>query len=75
MPLSNTVYDRAKWVGLIVLPAVATLLIGVGQLWDIPIMAPIAGTVTLVSTAVGTIIRASTTAHDARHAAETTEEN
>lgn len=54
--MSSKVYDILKWLSAPVLPAVATLLLGLGEIWNIPIMIPIAGTVTLIATFLGTIV-------------------
>lgn len=45
MNMSNKVYNILKYVALIVLPALATLLLGLGELWNIEIMPKIAVTV------------------------------
>lgn len=60
MNMSNKVYNILKYVALIVLPALATLLLGLGELWGIAIMPKIAGTVTLLATFLGTILQVST---------------
>lgn len=38
------------------MPALATLLLGLGEIWNIPILTPIAGSITLVATFLGTIV-------------------
>ena len=58
--MSNKVYNILKYVALIVLPALATLLLGLGELWNISMMPKIAGTVTLLATFLGTILQVST---------------
>ena len=60
MKLKNNVYDILKKIALTYLPALATLLLGLGELWGIAIMPKIAGTVTLIATALGAILRVST---------------
>lgn len=57
---SNKIYNILKYVALIVLPALATLLLGIGELWGIGIMPKIAGTVTLVATFLGALLQVST---------------
>ena len=54
--MSNKVYNILKYLSAPVLPALATLLLGIGEIWNIPIMTPIAGTITLVATFLGTIV-------------------
>ena len=60
MKMTNRWYNILKYVALIVLPALATLLLGLGELWDIEIMPKIAGTVTLLATFLGAILQVST---------------
>lgn len=60
MKLNNKVYDILKYIALIVLPALATLLLGLGELWGITMMPKIAGTVTLIATFLGAILQVST---------------
>lgn len=60
MKMSNKVYNILKYVALIVLPALATLLLGLGELWNISMMPKIAGTVTLIATFLGAILQVST---------------
>lgn len=60
MNMSNKVYNILKYVALIVLPALATLLLGLGELWNIEIMPKIAGTVTLLATFLGALLQVST---------------
>ena len=54
--MSNKLYNWLKYLAAPVLPALATLLLGLGKIWDIPILTPIAGTVTLIATFLGTIV-------------------
>ena len=55
----SKVYDFLKWLAAPVLPAVATLLIGASQIWDIPILALVGATITLVATCLGEITHVS----------------
>lgn len=54
--MSNKVYDVLKWIALVVLPAVATLYLGLGNYWDVPYPEQIAGTITLIDAFLGTIL-------------------
>ena len=54
--MSNKIYDVLKWIALVVLPALASLYIGLGQFWAIPYPEQIAGTIMLVDTFLGTIL-------------------
>ena len=55
--MSNKVYDILKWIALVVLPALATFYVGLGQIWaNIPYPAQISGTIMLVDALLGTIL-------------------
>lgn len=54
--MSNKVYDVLKWIALVVLPALATLYLGLSNYWDIPYPEQIAGTITLVDVFLGTVL-------------------
>lgn len=56
MKLSNNVYDVLKWVGLIVLPAIATLVKAVFPAWNLPYADAIATTCTALGVFVGALI-------------------
>lgn len=67
--LPNKAYDVLKWVGLIACPALATLVLTLGQVWGMPHAPEVAATVTAAGTFVGALIgvsqlRASGAAHD-----------
>ena len=54
--LSDNVYRVLKWVGLIVLPALATLLGAVGTAWGWPHLTAIVTTVTAIGVFIGALI-------------------
>lgn len=54
--LPDRVYRVLKWVGLIVLPALATLLGAVGTAWGWPHLTAIVTTVTAIGAFVGALI-------------------
>nr|DAO97145.1 MAG TPA: holin [Caudoviricetes sp.] len=56
MILSDKQYNVLKWVGLIVLPAIATLVKAVFPVWDLPYADAIATTCTALGVFVGTLI-------------------
>lgn len=56
MKFSNRAYDILKWIALVVLPALASLYIGLGQLWNIPYPEQISGTIMLVDAFLGAIL-------------------
>lgn len=57
--IPSKVYDVLKWVGLIVCPATATLMLTVGNAVGIPCTAEIATCITAAGTFIGAIIGAS----------------
>ena len=56
MVLSDKSYNVLKWVGLIVLPAIATLVKAVFPVWNLPYADAIATTCTSFGLFVGTVI-------------------
>lgn len=54
--MNNKVYDVLKWIALVVLPALASLYIGLGQFWNIPYPEQISGTIMLVDAFLGAIL-------------------
>ena len=56
MQLKNSTYDVLKAVALKVLPALATLILTLGAIWNIPYYEAIAGTITAVDTFLGVIL-------------------
>lgn len=56
MVLNDNVYKVLKWLGLIVLPAIATLVKAVFPVWELPYDDAIAITCTALGTFIGTII-------------------
>lgn len=57
--LPNRVYDVLKWVALIVLPALATLVQTLGPVWGWTWADPAATTISAVALTIGVIIGAS----------------
>jgi len=57
--ISNKTYDIGKYVVTIVLPAVATLYIGLGNLWNLPRTTEIVGSITLVNAFLGSLLMVS----------------
>lgn len=59
MRMSNTVYDRLKWLALIGLPAVAVLLQGLGELYGFSLVEEWVGTVNLFAVFLGSLLQLS----------------
>lgn len=58
--LSDNLYKTIKWAVGIVLPAAATLILALGDIWDWPNMTQIVGTVTALTTFLGVVAGVST---------------
>lgn len=54
--MTNNVYDVLKRVALYVLPALATLVIALGEIWGIEYSAQIAATITALDTFLGAVL-------------------
>lgn len=54
--MKNEIYDLLKKIALVVLPALATLIITIFEIWDIPFGQQIGATITAVDTALGVIL-------------------
>ncbi|WP_288270223.1 phage holin [uncultured Bifidobacterium sp.] len=57
--LPDKAYRTLKWVALIVLPALATLVGAVGTAWGWPHLTAVISTITAISAFVGALIGAS----------------
>lgn len=56
MTLNNSTYDKLKFIALVVLPALATLVVAVNPLWNIPNQDAIAGTIIAIDTFLGALL-------------------
>lgn len=56
MTLKNSTYDALKWIGLIVLPAFATLYSTLGQIWGWGYTDQIVLTITAIDTFIGVVL-------------------
>ena len=60
MKMSNKAYDVCKYIAMIVLPALATLIIAIFKIWNIPYGPEIAGTIMAIDTFLGALLKVST---------------
>ena len=58
--MSNSVYDRLKWIAQILIPAVATLYFALAQIWGMPYAEQITGTLAAVDAFLGVLLGIST---------------
>lgn len=63
--MTNKTYDRLKWVSLVLLPALASLYFGVGQIWHAPHVEEVVGTITLLDTFLGLLLGTSSKKYQA----------
>lgn len=56
MKLSNNTYDILKRIALYVLPALATLVLALGKIWNIAYSEQIGATITALDTFLGAIL-------------------
>jgi hypothetical protein len=56
MILNNKTYDTLKYIALYVLPALATLVLTLGSIWQIPYAEAVAGTITALDTFLGALL-------------------
>ena len=61
--MKDKVYDRLKWVSLVLLPALGTLYFAVGQIWHFPAVEQVVGTITAVDTFLGLLLTRSASAY------------
>lgn len=57
--MTDKLYNSLKWTALVFLPAVGALYFGLGQLWDFPEVEKVVGSVTVVETFIGLLLRKS----------------
>ena len=68
--MNNKVYDVLKWIAMIVLPALATLYLGLSNVWGLPFGEEISTTITLVNTFLGAVLMISNTQYKKKADAE-----
>lgn len=54
--MSNSLYDKLKWVAQILIPAIGTLYFALAQIWGFPYAEQIVGTITAIDTFLGAIL-------------------
>lgn len=62
--MSNKTYDILKWIATVVLPALATLTLTIGQIWGVTAWTvPIGATIAALATFLGAILGISSIAY------------
>ena len=64
--LPDHVYDVLKWVAIIVMPALATFIVGLGGIWSIPFAGQLAATITAVGVLLGALLGLSSVKYNSR---------
>lgn len=70
MKMKNEVYDVLKWVAMLLLPALATLVATVGAIWGLPYADQISQTIVAVNAALAMVLGISTINYKAGGEAE-----
>lgn len=64
MILPDKVYNVLKWICIVFIPALITLISGIFALYNIPNGEIVTGTIALIGTFIGTLIGVSTKAYN-----------
>ena len=62
---TDETYDRLKFWAQILLPAIGTAYFGLAQVWDLPWGEQVVGTVTVLDTFLGAILKVSSKNYEA----------
>ena len=65
--MSNSMYDKLKWIAQILLPAIGTLYFALAQIWGLPFAEQIVGTITALDCFLGAILGISTAVYNKEH--------
>lgn len=57
--MSNKNYDILKYIAQILLPALGTLYFGLAQIWHLPYAEEVVGTITVLDTFLGVLLKIS----------------
>lgn len=55
--LSNRLYDGLKYFALVILPAFSALYFGLGDIWNLPKVTEVIGTIAVLDTVLGMVLR------------------
>ena len=58
--MSNSTYDKLKFIAQVVLPAIGTLYAALAGIWGLPYAEQIVGTIVAVDTFLGVVLKIST---------------
>lgn len=57
---TNGLYDKLKYISLVVLPALGALYFGMSQIWGLPYAEKILGSIAVLDTFIGVMLKKST---------------
>lgn len=60
MQLTNALYNKLKFVALVLLPSASAAYFSLSQVWGLPNAEKVVGTMTVIDTFLGLLLRAST---------------
>lgn len=64
MKITNNVYDKLKWVVIIVIPAIITLYSSLASIWGFPYAEQITATLAAINVFLGVIMKISTASYN-----------
>lgn len=70
MQISNKTYNILKWVAQLLLPALATFVMSLGNIWGIPYSEQISLTLVALDTALGVMLGISTKSYNSNKLSE-----
>jgi hypothetical protein len=62
--MTNSTYDKLKYLAQIILPAAGTLYFALTQIWGLPYGEQIVGTITAIDAFLGAVLHISTTQYN-----------
>lgn len=62
--MSNSTYDKLKFIAQVVLPAAGTLYAALAGIWGLPYAEQIVGTIVAVDTFLGVVLKISTSIYE-----------
>ena len=69
MKISNSLYNKLKFIALVLLPAISTLYYTFATTWSLPNTTNVIGTITAIDTFLGVMLGISTRGYNASDAA------
>ena len=60
MILNDKIYNILKWIVMVLLPSIGTLYFALGDIWGLPYMEQVLGTITAITAFLGALIGIST---------------